>query len=53
MRALALPVAGDPGPVWRVGYAPDPWAWTPWEYASDSGRFNGRWDDEDAKFRTL
>jgi len=27
--------------VWRVGYAPEPWSWTPWQFAED-GRFNGR-----------
>lgn len=38
--------------VHRVGYAPDPWAWTPWQYAHD-GRFDGRWDDPDGLWRTL
>ena len=38
--------------VYRVGYPPDPWTWTPWEYA-DSGRFDGRWDDPDGIWRTL
>ncbi|EWT06340.1 hypothetical protein N864_22195 [Intrasporangium chromatireducens Q5-1] len=38
--------------VWRIGFAPEPWAWTPWEYA-DGGRFNGRWDDPDGIWRTL
>ena len=38
--------------VWRVGYTPDPWAWTPWQYATD-GRFTGRWDDPDGVWRTL
>jgi len=37
--------------VWRVGYTPEPWAWTPWQYATD-GRFTGRWDDPDVA-RTL
>ncbi|WP_417219602.1 hypothetical protein [Arthrobacter sp.] len=32
--------------VWRVGHAPDPWAWTPWGHADDEGRFGGRWDDQ-------
>jgi len=53
MRAALLPTSGDPGIVWRVGYMPDPWRWSPWEYATDAGRFNGRWDDQDARFRTL
>lgn len=38
--------------VHRVGYAPDPWAWTPWQYAHD-GRFPGRWDDPDGLWRTV
>ena len=38
--------------VFRVGYAPDPFAWTPWQYAND-GRFDGRWDDPDGTYRTL
>lgn len=38
--------------VWRVGFAPEPWAWTPWEYA-DGGRFTGRWDDPRGVWRTL
>ncbi|MFF2772843.1 RES domain-containing protein [Streptomyces bacillaris] len=53
MSPAALQVSGDPGDVWRVGFAPDPWQWTPWEYAKDEGRFNGRWDDQLAQFRTL
>jgi hypothetical protein len=36
-----------------VGFLPDPWAWTPWVYAEDQGLFNGRWDDQQGKFRTL
>jgi hypothetical protein len=48
----ALRTSGDPGQVWRVGFD-DPWQWTPWEYARDNGRFNGRWDDEQSVFRTL
>jgi hypothetical protein len=39
--------------VWRVGFEPDPWAWTPWSYATDSGLFDGRWDDQWGNFRTL
>ena len=39
--------------VHRVGYQPDPWAWTPWEYAGDDGRFHGRWDDPHGTWRTL
>lgn len=43
----------DAGEVWHVGFAPDPWAWVPWEYANDSGLFDGRWDDQLGQFRTL
>lgn len=39
--------------VFRVGYRPDPFAWSDWRYATDGGRFNGRWDDQLAEFRTI
>jgi hypothetical protein len=48
-----LAAAVNPGQVWRVGYRPDPWAWTPWQYAGDNGRFGGRWDDPAGTFRTI
>jgi hypothetical protein len=48
-----LEITSDPGTVWRVGFEPDPWAWTPWIYATDAGLFDGRWDDERGQFRTL
>ena len=48
-----LELTGDPGRVWRVGFAPDMWAWPPWEYATDAGLFNGRWDNQVGQFRTL
>ena len=38
--------------VWRVGYRPEPLAWSGWEHATD-GRFHGRWDDPNGSFRTL
>lgn len=47
-----LEVDEDPGQVWRVGYRPQPWAWTPWEYA-DQGVFPGRWDDPEGEYRTV
>ena len=28
-----IAVITDPGTVWRVGYRPDRWTWTPWQYA--------------------
>jgi hypothetical protein len=36
----------------RVGFASEPWAWTPCEFA-DGGRFTGRWDDPNGIWRTL
>src|SRR6516165_1425811 len=38
-------------PIHRVGYRPDPWAWTPWEYAGADGCFHGRWDDPNGTWR--
>lgn len=49
----SMAVTGDPGHVWRVGFEPDIWAWTPWRYATDEGLFTGRWDDQLGQFRTL
>lgn len=43
----------DALPVYRVGYKPDPWHWTPWEFADEHGRFTGRWDDPAGVWRTL
>lgn len=51
--AGSLAAEVDPGPVWRVGYRPEPWAWTPWQYAGETGRFCGRWDDPRGSFRTV
>ncbi|MDF9277424.1 RES domain-containing protein [Arthrobacter sp. EH-1B-1] len=38
--------------VWRIGFRPDPWAWSGWEWATN-GRFPGRWDDLHGNFRTI
>lgn len=49
-----LEFTGDPGEVWRVAHGPDPWTWSPWEYATEPrGLFPGRWDDQLGQFRTL
>ena len=40
-------------PVHRVGFAPAPWNWTPWEYAGTDGCFHGRWDDPHGTWRSL
>ncbi|WP_426517059.1 RES domain-containing protein [Diaminobutyricibacter sp. McL0618] len=53
MSSLDFAVTENPGRVWRVGFEPDMWAWTPWQYAPDSGLFDGRWDDQLGQFRTL
>src|SRR5688572_13817491 len=38
--------------VWRIGFRPNPWAWSGWEWATN-GRFPGRWDDLHGNFRTV
>jgi hypothetical protein len=43
----------DALPVYRVGYKPDPWHWTPWAFADEHGRFTARWDDPAGIWRTL
>ena len=53
MTPPALEITRDPGTVWRVGFAPDPWEWSDWRYAQDDGRFGGRWDDQLSQFRTI
>lgn len=53
MSAPNLELTTDPGLVWHVGFRPDPWAWADRKYATDNGRFTGRWDDELGKFRTI
>jgi hypothetical protein len=47
-----LTAADIRGTVWRVGFSPEPWAWSGWEWATD-GRFPGRWDDLNGNFRTV
>ncbi|GAC1356223.1 MAG: hypothetical protein NVSMB4_17040 [Acidimicrobiales bacterium] len=46
---MALATTHTDTVAYRVGYAPDPWTWTPWEFAP----FNGRWDDADDLYRVL
>jgi hypothetical protein len=48
----AMAATEDETVVHRVGFQPDPFAWTPWQYA-DLGRFGGRWDDSNGQFRTV
>jgi hypothetical protein len=49
--ALSI-TAGPAKTVWRIGFQPDPLVWADWRYANN-GRFPGRWDDPDGRFRTL
>ena len=52
MDSAELAAAEAAGRVWRVGFRPEPWAWSGWEWATD-GRFPGRWDDLHGNFRTI
>jgi hypothetical protein len=47
-----LAIAAAHTRVWRIGFRPEPWAWSGWEWATD-GRFPGRWDDLHGNFRTV
>lgn len=43
------PVSVTPAsPLWRLGRAPEPWAWIDWSYAGGQ-----RWDDLTGEFRTV
>lgn len=52
-RAPQLVLLDVDQPVYRVGYAPTPWAWAGWEFAGTDGRFTGRWDDHSGVFRSV
>ncbi|MFE4835543.1 RES domain-containing protein [Arthrobacter sp. NPDC056691] len=52
MEQKELAIIPAAGTVWRIGFRPDPWAWSGWEWATD-GRFPGRWDDLHGNFRTV
>ncbi|MET1087121.1 MAG: RES domain-containing protein [Arthrobacter sp.] len=52
MVSAQLTAAEAAGRVLRVGFRPEPWAWSGWEWATD-GRFPGRWDDLHGNFRTI
>lgn len=47
-----LAILTGSGTVWRIGFRPEPWAWSGWEWATH-GRFPGRWDDLHGNFRTV
>lgn len=42
-----------PGRVFRVGKAPDPWAYPDWAQAGEDGTFGNRWDDPKSSYRVL
>jgi hypothetical protein len=52
VASAQLTAAKAAGRVWRVGFRPEPWAWSGWEWSTD-GRFPGRWDDLHGNFRTI
>lgn len=52
MSAGLITAQGPRDPVWRVGYRPEPLAWSGWEHATN-GRFHGRWDDPEGNYRTV
>ncbi len=52
MASAQLTAAEAADKVWRVGFRPEPWAWSGWEWSTD-GRFPGRWDDLHGNFRTI
>lgn len=42
-----------PGPVFRVGKGPDPWAYPDWAQVGEDGTFGNRWDDPKSSYRVL
>ena len=48
-----LETVAPAGPVFRLGRAPDPWAWPDWSQASRDGTFGNRWDDPEGAYRVL
>jgi hypothetical protein len=50
--ASTIVARDEPGTVWRVGYGPEPWAWTDWVHATN-GHFDSRWDALDGAYRTI
>lgn len=39
--------------LYRVGRAPDAWAWPAWAFAGEDGTFGNRYDDPDGEYRVL
>lgn len=42
-----------PARLYRIGRAPDPWAWPDWSYAAADGTFGNRFDDPESAYRVL
>jgi len=41
------------GRVYRIGRAPDPWAWPDWADVGTDGTFGNRWDDPESSYRVV
>lgn len=42
-----------PGTLYRIGRAPDAWAWPDWAFAGEDGTFGNRYDDPEGDYRVL
>jgi len=51
--APALQGISPDGRLYRVGRAPDPWAWPDWSNAAADGTFGNRYDDLQSSYRVL
>jgi hypothetical protein len=49
----ALAAIRPKGSLYRVGRAPDAWAWPPWSYAGEDSTFGNRFDDPLGEYRVL
>lgn len=52
MISAQLTAAGAAGQIWRVGFRPEPWAWSG-RGGLPTGDSRGRWDDPHGNFRTI
>ena len=51
--AAGLHAISPGGRLYRIGRAPDPWAWPDWANAALDGTFGNRWDDPESAYRVL
>lgn len=51
--APALRSLAPPARAYRIGRAPDPWAWPDWSFAAADGTFGNRFDDPEGAYRVL